>query len=521
MPRRYNVAGMVLQRHKTLADSDRVESLHELVRRAVGGAASLPDTATVEVRLVCADSREVTPGALFVAIAGSRADGSAFVDEALRRGAAAVVLERSVRTTTNAVVVRVDDAPHALARLAAAFGGLDEIQASGGLDVVGVTGTNGKTTVAFMTRGVLQAADRPVALLGTIEYDLVARRVPAPLTTPDPIALTGHLLEAHAAGAHAAVMEVSSHALSQRRTDGVRFDAAVFTNLTQDHLDYHETLEAYLAAKRRLFERLDADAVAVVNADDPVADRIVEGCRARILRYGRTEGADVRATGVSGDRSGSRFTLAFRGERTQVFTPMVGLHNVSNALAAAAVGLARGLDPAAVARALESVRHVPGRLQRVATEDLGFDVFVDYAHTDDALRNVLTTARKLTRGRLSCVFGCGGDRDRSKRPRMARAVADTADTFVITSDNPRTEDPDGIIDQIVAGLGPDERHRSIVEPDRAAAIRVAIEQLGEGDTLVIAGKGHENYQILGAERIHFDDVECAEGAIARRRMTPT
>jgi UDP-N-acetylmuramoyl-L-alanyl-D-glutamate--2,6-diaminopimelate ligase len=311
-------------------------------------------------------------------------------------------------------------------------------------------------------------------------------------------------------------MEVSSHSLDQHRTDGVRFSTAIFTNLTQDHLDYHRTLEDYLRAKRRLFDELTPAAAAVVNADERNSARMVENCRARIVRYGIDGPADARAKIVEEGRWGSRFVLEYDRCQAEIRTSLVGRHNIFNALAASTAALVMGVDLDSVRRGLAELKFVPGRLQLVETGDLGFDVYVDYAHTDDALRNVLRAARPLTRGRLWCMFGCGGDRDRTKRPLMARAVAEAADVFVITSDNPRTEDPLAIIADIERGLAPPDRDRAIVEPDRTCAIAYAISRLNPGDILVIAGKGHEKYQILGTEKMHFDDVEAAEAALRRR-----
>jgi UDP-N-acetylmuramoyl-L-alanyl-D-glutamate--2,6-diaminopimelate ligase len=505
--------------------------LSDLLERSLGTnfrPARLPN---LLIRDVCHDSRLVGPGALFVAVPGTLTDGAGFVTDAVRRGAVAVVADREISVPGDAVLVTVDDAREAISRLAACFFGLDRIQADESLRAIGITGTNGKSTVGYMIRAILQAARSPTALWGTIEYDLLKRRIRGNLTTPDPIDLIRQMVEARAAGAQFGVMEVSSHSLDQRRTAGIRFSVAVFTNLTQDHLDYHRTIEAYLLAKQRLFRSLGAQAVAVVNADDPASARIVEGCDAPVIRFGLSEDVDVRGVILSESAAGGRFLIQcrggggcpapsrgegrFGGEQVEARTSLVGRHNVSNALAATSAALALGMDLETIRRGLSALRCVPGRLQRVDTNQRGFDVFVDYAHTDDALRNVLGALRPLTSGRLWCVFGCGGDRDRAKRPLMARAVAEGADAFVMTSDNPRTEDPLAIIDEIRQGLSNDDAARAKTEPDRANAIAWAIEQLAPGDTLLIAGKGHEDYQIVGEHRRHFDDVETAAEAIAR------
>jgi len=491
--------------------------LRRLLSLALGEAAVPPGLGDLCVSDVCDDSRQVTPGSVFAAVPGAAADGRVFIAEAAARGCVAIVADREATVPPGPVVIRVTDVRWAVARLAAVFQGLTAAQDRGELHVVGVTGTNGKSTTVYMIRSLLASAGQAAAMLGTIEYDLVGRRIKASLTTPGPVVLAAHLSEAHAAGARFAVMEVSSHSLDQRRTDGIRFSTAVFTNLTQDHLDYHQTLERYLLAKRRLFDGLTDSATAVVNGDDPSSDRMIQHCPARILRYGLGERNQVRATRLESDLSGTRFLLTHPHGAFEARTHLVGRHNVYNALAAAAAGLAAGLDESALRAGLASLANVPGRLQRVDTADLGFNVFVDYAHTDDALRNVLGTVRPLTPGRLWCVFGCGGDRDRTKRPLMARAVAEAADGFIITSDNPRTEDPLAIIREIEQGLSAADRSRAATVPDRAAAIRQAVAELREGDTLVIAGKGHEDYQILGHERVHFDDAEVAAEAIQRRR----
>ena len=514
---RYNTAPMTPTDTSQGAEvrTDIVMPLLDLLQRSLGESFRPAQLPNILIRDVCHDSRSVGSGALFVAVAGTLTDGAGFVTDAVRRGAVAIVSNRDISVPGDTVLVTVDDARAAVSRLAACFFGLDRIQADGGLRAIGITGTNGKSTVGYMIRAILQAARSPTALWGTIEYDLLKRRIHGNLTTPDPIDLVRQMVEARAAGAQCAVMEVSSHSLDQRRTAGIRFSAAVFTNLTQDHLDYHGTIEAYLRAKNRLFRSLGTEAVAVVNADDPASAGILDGCKAPVSRFGLGDDADVRAVVLSETAAGGRFMIQYRGERVEARTPLVGRHNISNALAAAAAALALGVDLETIRQGLSVLHCVPGRLQRLDTGQRGFEVFVDYAHTDDALRNVLGALRPLTPGRLWCVFGCGGDRDRAKRPLMARAVAEGADAFVITSDNPRTEDPLAIMDEIRQGLSARDAERAQTEPDRAKAIAWAIEHLAPGDTLLIAGKGHEDYQILGEHKQHFDDVETATEAIAR------
>jgi UDP-N-acetylmuramoyl-L-alanyl-D-glutamate--2,6-diaminopimelate ligase len=321
--------------------------------------------------------------------------------------------------------------------------------------------------------------------------------------------LCRYLAEARDAGATHAVMEVSSHALDQRRCDGLSFAAAVFTNLSGDHLDYHGDMESYFAAKRRLFDGLGHSAVAVVNADDPRSGKLRETCPAPVVTFSISrDDADVVARVVRMERCGTVFVLRSAGE-TSVQTPIVGLHNVSNMAAAGAAAMALGIEAEVVRRGLESVRGVPGRLERVEPADWPFSVFVDYAHTDDALRNVLKAVRSITPGRVLCVFGCGGDRDRTKRPRMARAAEELADLIFVTSDNPRSEDPMAIIHEILAGFSGPRADRVFVECDRGTAIERAIRAARPGDSVLVAGKGHENYQLVGNQILAFDDAGVA------------
>jgi UDP-N-acetylmuramoyl-L-alanyl-D-glutamate--2,6-diaminopimelate ligase len=491
--------------------------LGDLVRDAMGPQIAVPHGHDIEIRDVCIDSRQVKPGSLFVAVPGTKAHGITFARQAFERGAVAIVTDVANAPEQDGIFIRVPDSRVAAARLAASLHGLREIQSRGGLTMIGVTGTNGKSTSTYMMREMIRAAGRSAALLGTIEYDLVNRKLASDLTTPDAVTLARHLVEAHHAGARYGVMEVSSHSLDQRRTDGIEFSVGIFTNLTRDHLDYHATFDDYLFAKRRLFDDLGENATAIVNAHDSAADRMVEHCRAKVVRFGFDESADVRGRILHEDANGTRFALTSGKDSIELHLPLVGRHNVMNALCSAAAALALGFDLPTVARGLEKLPQVPGRLQKVSAPGMDIAVFVDYAHTDDALRNVLTAIKPLTRGRLWCVFGCGGDRDKLKRPLMAKTVACNADAFIITSDNPRTEDPLAIIEQIKAGLGTQESARGSVQPDRAKAIHDAISQMKTGDSLIIAGKGHENYQIVGTTKHHFDDLEVATAAIGHRR----
>lgn len=467
------------------------------------------------------DSRAVGPESLFVAVRGLAADGHAFVREALARGAAAAVVEKSWREAkalgAHAPILRVEDTRIVLARLAALMADAQSWRKEG-FDLVGVTGTNGKTTTAFLIRSILRAAGRRPALLGTVEYDLIGERRSAHLTTPGALELSRLLTAAREHGADCAVMEVSSHSLKQHRVDGLPFRAGIFTNLSGDHLDYHTDWNDYLTSKKRLFDMLEPGDAAVVNADDAASEAVASGTRARLRRYGVGSNADFRAENVSLGGDGTRFDLCTEGRRrVPVHTALIGLHNVSNILAAAACAEGIGVPIDGIPEGIAKLSLVPGRLQRVDDGGLGIGVYVDYAHTDAALDNVLSILRRLTQGRLLCVFGCGGDRDRSKRPRMAAAVERWADLAFLTSDNPRTEDPTRIIEDAAKGFGTAYGATSVViEPDRRVSIERAINLAQPGDIVVIAGKGHEDYQLIGGERLHFDDVEEARSPIQRR-----
>ncbi|MFQ5413670.1 MAG: UDP-N-acetylmuramoyl-L-alanyl-D-glutamate--2,6-diaminopimelate ligase [Phycisphaerae bacterium] len=522
--------------------------LGELFRSA--GVRVLHGLARSDVAIagVTDDSRGVAPGVCFVAVRGIAHDGHEFLRAAVNAGAAAVVVDQSAWDQVHpsryagVAAVCVQDSREALAKLAAAWYGLRGAGDAASMRLVGITGTNGKTTTAWLLRSILRAAGRRVALLGTIEYDLISARLPAPMTTPAPVALCRHLKTAADAGADDAVLEVSSHALAQRRCDGLEFSVGVFTNLSGDHLDYHRDVDAYAAAKRRLFDGLSAGATAVVNLDDPNGTQMVSGCNARSLTYAvddaaldaaahghatgaanrwapRAARAGVRARMVEVGPHGTRFVLRGAAYETPVRCRLVGLHNVYNALAAAAAAEAMGIDAGAIRAGIEQLRGVPGRLQRVEPDGHPFRVVVDYAHTDDALDNVLRVLRPVTTRRLLCVFGCGGDRDRSKRPRMAAAVERAADVAYVTSDNPRGEDPTAIIDDVLTGFPARSKCRIAVEVDRRAAIDAAIAEARPGDTVLIAGKGHETYQLLGDDVLDFDDVAAARRALDAARGT--
>jgi UDP-N-acetylmuramoyl-L-alanyl-D-glutamate--2,6-diaminopimelate ligase len=461
------------------------------------------------------DSRRVRSGFLFAARSGSRLEGGAFVSQAIDAGAAAILTSDESVTAEHVCVLHAADSSGVLPQLAARYFGSPSRQ----LDLVGITGTNGKTTTASLIHQILSHAGRRCGLIGTIEIDDGARRAPAELTTPGCVEFSELLSRMVRHDCKACVTEVSSHALHQNRVAGHRFAVGVFTNLTGDHLDYHGSMDAYAAAKAMLFESLDPDAVAIVNTDDPASDRMVQRCRARILRCSTASGeADCVASIMESTISLTRLDLTGPWGHMRVQLPLVGRHNACNAIEAAATAWSLGIESRVIQGALESCTSPQGRLEPVGPPEAGMTVLVDYAHTDDALDNVLRALRPLVaNGRqLRVVFGCGGDRDRTKRPRMARVACRWADDVIITSDNPRTEDPKAIIDEILAGVPHDSLNRAAVEVDRRGAIHLAINRSQAGDVVLIAGKGHETYQILGTVKHSFDDRQVAREALARR-----
>ena len=450
------------------------------------------------------DSRRVRPGDLFVAISGSRDDGGKYAAAALAKGAVAVVSEAPLRDCPKGLVL-VRDARRTLALLASALNGWP----SRAMAVYGITGTNGKTTTAWLLRELLRAGGRNPGLLTTVQVEYKGRSIPATRTTPDACELQGLLAAMSGAGCDSAVMEVSSHALDQQRVGCVRFEAAAFTNLSQDHLDYHGTMERYFEAKQLLFAQLAQErpgATAVCFRDAGFGVRMADYIGSLPLKRvtcGFGAESDVRAEEISLTPDGSRFVLVTPdGLRTPLRVHLAGRYNIANMLCAAALALEAGVPLDALAAALEAATPRWGRLERVPV-GLPAAVFVDYAHTDDALTNVLGTLREMTRGRVVVVFGCGGDRDRTKRPLMGRACAALADHLVVTSDNPRSEEPMAIIREVQAGIP--EGTAVTVEPDRRAAIRCALSLAGEGDVVLVAGKGHEPFQELAGRTVPFDD----------------
>jgi len=473
---------------------------------------------------VCTDSRLVKDGDIFVAIEGIVCDGHKFIGQALANGAKYIVCQPGFGTghTKGTQVIIVNDTARAAGLLAQASSGNPASQ----LTNLAVTGTNGKTTVAFLVRSCIQKAGLKCGLIGTVLYDTCSSQsCGSTLTTPDCLAIAEMTEKMVKNGAKYMVIEASSHALSQNRLAGINFKAAAFTNLTGDHLDYHKTKEDYLAAKTRLFLSLSPDATAVLNKQSQEAELIARKIwrKPRILWYAIDEPADITAHIESMDMDGTVFTLEYTGQSSIVHRPssivktaLLGWHNVSNSLAAAGLCLAAGLDLETITAGLSALQTIPGRLGKIDWEG-DFTVIIDYAHTDDALKNVLSTLKNLCKGKLRVVFGCGGDRDRTKRLRMARVAEQLADFVIVTSDNPRTEKPEDIINEIVTGFENPNSPTIVIEADRKKAIELAIKTAEKDDIVLIAGKGHETYQIIGTQKFAFSDKKVAKECLEKIR----
>src|SRR5208282_4363876 len=486
-------------------------------QQVLDGAEVLGQSGDPGVTSVEYDSRRVKPGCVLVAMHGESSDGNRFIDQAIQAGAVAVVTDSAAeKPRPNVGWALVPHGRRALARISANF----YRKPAERIAITGITGTNGKSTTAFLVESILTAAGRKSALIGTIEYHVAGRVLPAPHTTPEALELNRMLNEALGNGATEAVMEVSSHALAQERVYGVPFDVAVFTNLTRDHLDYHKTMQEYFAAKRVLFEGCGTDAprAVVTSVDDEYGAKLAEFSRKKssvVLKYGWERG-DLYAENVEITTRGTRFDLVTPEGKIAVFSALIGRVNVYNILAAAGACYARGCKSEAIANGVDKLACVPGRFELV---DCGqpFTVVVDYAHTDDALRNLTALARELVsgaavKGRVLTVFGCGGDRDRKKRPLMGEAAGRGSDFVVLTSDNPRSEDPLAIINDAVVGLQKTGVKYS-VEADRRKAIALAIREARPGDIVLLAGKGHEKVQVTREGAAPFDDLEVAREAL--------
>ena len=477
----------------------------------------------IEITGISSNSKQVAPGNLFIARKGVMHDGNRYVPEAIHAGATAIltdIYDPSLKQVTQLL------SPH-VHEMEACLAFHYHQKASESLWMVGITGTNGKTTTSYLVRHILEECGQPCGLIGSIEYVAGEKRYMATRTTPD-VCLNHKLLrEMVVEDCTAGVMEVTSHALDQGRVAHIEFDVAVFTNLSHEHLDYHKTMSHYAAAKSQLFSNLKRRAGsrkvelplwAVVNRDDPHAERMTEGCHVNLVRFGMTDGLDLTASELTSSAHGSHFTATYRGERVSLFCPILGRHNVYNALAALGVGIARGLALAEMAPALATFQNVPGRLERIENP-LGVHIFVDYAHKPEALKTVLETVAPLTSGRRIVVFGCGGDRDREKRPQMAKIAESHADVVIVTNDNPRSENAQDIAKEITSGFCFPQRHH--VELSRERAIAIAIQMALPGDVVLIAGKGNEQIQIIGHQVIAFDDRmearKCVEFLAAARR----
>ncbi|HTD68463.1 MAG TPA: UDP-N-acetylmuramoyl-L-alanyl-D-glutamate--2,6-diaminopimelate ligase, partial [Candidatus Limnocylindria bacterium] len=449
-------------------------------------------------------------------IPGAHADGHDFINTAIERGASAIICERNGFSSRRATKIKVSDVREALARAAASF----YQHPSTKLQVIGITGTNGKTTVAFMVKEVLEAAGIKTGLLGTVRYEIGERVIPAHRTTPESLEIHEMMAQMVTSGCQACVMEVSSHALEQKRVTGIEFDVAIFTNLTQDHLDYHGTMDNYLSAKQKLFTKTasgEKRGAVVINIDDASGTRLANETDVEVkLTYGIRGAASLRATKVHLGVDSSNFTVETRGQSFACKLPLIGRHNIYNALAATGAALALDIDSKIIQSAFNNMTPVPGRLENV-TCGQPFTVFVDYAHTDDALHNVLTTLREVTPGRLLLMFGCGGNRDSGKRAKMGRVAAELADFTLITSDNPRNEAPGEIATQIEEGFRSLKQKHYAVELDRKRAIGEIISMAKRGDTVLLAGKGHETYQEFEDTVVPFDDRVYAREALDNLR----
>ncbi len=483
------------------------------------GAEVLSRSGNSDVTGLAYDSRQVKPGYVFLAMRGESSDGNRFIDRAIAAGASAIVTDSPAEQPRPGIPwAQVAHGRRALGRLSANF----YKRPAERMSITGITGTNGKSTTAFLIESILSAAKRKSVLVGTIEYHVAGKTLPAPHTTPESLELNQFLAEGLGHGATEVVMEVSSHALAQQRVFAIPFDVAVFTNLTRDHLDYHQTMESYFDAKRILFEGCGTDAPrsAVLNSDDEYGTKLAQLSKrlgSKVSTYGWTNG-DFHAKSIEISSTGTRFDLITPVGEVPLFSPLIGKVNVYNILAAAGAGMVRGCSLQEIAQGVASLSRVPGRFERV---DCGqpFTVVVDYAHTDDALRNLTALAREFVsqanqKRKVITIFGCGGDRDRAKRPLMGEAAGKGSDFVVLTSDNPRSEDPLAIMNDAVVGIQRSGT-KYAMEPDRRAAIALGIREAAPGDIVLIAGKGHEKVQVSRQGSVPFDDVNVAREVLAR------
>lgn len=476
--------------------------LKELIK-CLGSYQALTDLNNFNLAGVSCDSRRIADNFVFVAIKGSHDNGHKFIDQALKKGAKALIIQepelKDMRLPEKISVIAVSDTKSALSKLSAEFYG----NPSDKLKVIGVTGTNGKTTITYLIEALLKESCRNPGVIGTINYRFNNYINFSGNTTPGPDQLQLMLKEMLGRGVDYVAMEVSSHALDQGRTDAIRFCSAIFTNLTQDHLDYHKNLEDYFQAKTKLFKALGKQSSAIINIDDPWGRRLLDLTKASVITYGIENEAKVSAKEIKFDFTHTEFILKTSELKTKFKTLLIGRHNVYNILAAIALGISQGIKIPDIKSAIERLNFVPGRLQRIET-GRDFFCFVDYAHTEDALKNVINTLREITRKKIIVVFGCGGERDKTKRPKMGRVVTELADFAIITNDNPRSEEAQDIVNNIKQGI---KKDNYCIILDRKDAIKKSLSLAAKGDIVLVAGKGHEDYQILKNKKIHFDDTE--------------
>lgn len=455
-----------------------------------------------DIQAISCDSRHIEQNSLFVALKGTKLNGADFISEAIRRGAKVIIKNShgmDISDEKNACLLSVDDPQKTLAQIAQRFYNYPSRQ----VKTIGITGTNGKTTISYLLESIFHAARKGCSVIGTVNYRIGKKILPSKNTTPGLLDNQRYLADMVKEGMEFCVMEVSSHALDQRRVDAIDFCCAIFTNLTGDHLDYHKTMEDYFSAKSKLFTGLNPKAFAVINRDDEYGRKLVLTAKGKVITYGINDKAGITAEDIQMKFSGSTFTARFPKGKIVIKTRLIGRHNIYNILAASASAVSLGLKISDIQKGIESLSGIPGRLESVECGQ-DFSVFVDYAHTEDALRNVLANLKNVSRAKIIVVFGCGGDRDKTKRPKMGRVAGEFADFSIITSDNPRSEDPKAIIEQIRRGF---KGKNFEIIPDRKGAIEKALSLAKKGDVVLIAGKGHEDYQIFKDQTIHFDDRE--------------
>ncbi|MDI6758953.1 MAG: UDP-N-acetylmuramoyl-L-alanyl-D-glutamate--2,6-diaminopimelate ligase [Candidatus Omnitrophota bacterium] len=486
--------------------NNRIQMNFKDLLRCLGITNNCLKSENFEIKGISCNSKEVKKGFVFVAIKGSCQDGNSFIDEAKAKGAKAIILQgkdQRVNNLRGVFFITVKNSRKALAKLAAVFFG----NPSSKVKVIGITGTNGKTTVAYLIEALLFKAGLSAGVIGTINYRFKGKIIISKNTTPGPIELQFLLAEMAEKNIDYAAIEASSHALDQGRTEQIDFHSAIFTNLTQDHLDYHKTLKNYFLAKAKLFKNMSPESFVVINNDDKHARFLKKLTPARIITYGIKNSAEVRAEDIKFNSSYSEFLIKYLKGNIKVRSRLIGLYNIYNILAVASWGIKEGIDLSDIKNAIRGISFVPGRLERI---DLfkRFSVFVDYAHTEDALANVIQTLRQVCKRRIIVVFGCGGGRDKIKRPLMGSVVSELADFAIITTDNPRLEAPLQIIEDIKKGIN---KNNYCIIPDRLEAIRKSLFMAKPGDIVLVAGKGHENYQVLKDKTIHFDDRQAIRG----------